>query len=499
MKTKNQQKNKNLLDQILVDRNLRIGIARQSHQWFFNIYFSHYIFYKAAPFHKQMFQLTENQDIKNLVMIAFRGSAKTSIMTVSYPIWAIISGQQKKYVILIGQTQRQAKQLLSNIKKELENNEILLSDMGPFEENQDEWGSYSLVLPWYDARITAVSMEQTIRGMRHKQYRPDLIICDDIEDLNSVRTKEYRDKIYNWITGEVMPAGDQKTRCIFIGNLLHEDCLLMRLKEKIKNNELAGIFKKIPLVDDQKNIAWLGKYPTMKHIEEEKRKIGNEIAYAREFMLRIISDQGKVIYREWIKYYDVIPPTKNNNLRYTALGIDPAISKEDTASYTAMIAAYIYGYENELRIYILPNPVNERLDGPQQLQRAKDLSTTLSRGGRAILYVEDVALQRFLIDTLKNDGYYAEGVPVHGSDKRARLAIISSLIKNGTILFPKKGTELLINQLVNFGIERHNDLADALSVLVLGIIRGNNTKPFAGVMVFNHSTGKFISSYFTDD
>jgi len=30
--------------------------------------------------------------------------------------------------------------------------------------------------------------------MKHMQYRPDLIICDDIEDLQSVKTKEGRDK-----------------------------------------------------------------------------------------------------------------------------------------------------------------------------------------------------------------------------------------------------------------------------------------------------------------
>ena len=45
-----------------------------------------------------------------------------------------------------------------------------------------------------------------------------------------LKTKEGRDKIFQWLTGEIMPIGDTYTKKIFIGNLLHEDCLLMRLK-----------------------------------------------------------------------------------------------------------------------------------------------------------------------------------------------------------------------------------------------------------------------------
>jgi hypothetical protein len=118
---------------------------------------------------------------------------------------------------------------LANIKRELETNELLKADIGPFEEISDEWGSNSIVIPKYGARITVASTEQSIRGLRHGEYRPDLVICDDVEDLNSVKTKEGRDKTFNWLVGEVLPIGDQDTKMVLVGNLLHEDSLLMRL------------------------------------------------------------------------------------------------------------------------------------------------------------------------------------------------------------------------------------------------------------------------------
>lgn len=72
--------------------------------------------------------------------MSFRGSAKSTIMTVSYPIWAIIGKLQKKFIVILSQTQYQARLHLANIKAELESNELLKQDLGPFYEVNEEWG-----------------------------------------------------------------------------------------------------------------------------------------------------------------------------------------------------------------------------------------------------------------------------------------------------------------------------------------------------------------------
>ena len=81
------------------------------------------------------------------------------------------------------------RQHLENLKDEIERNELLRKDLGPFEEREDEWNSSSIVLPLLGARITAASTETSVRGIRHGPHRPQLIICDDIEDLQSVKTR----------------------------------------------------------------------------------------------------------------------------------------------------------------------------------------------------------------------------------------------------------------------------------------------------------------------
>jgi len=84
---------------------------------------------------------------------------------------------------------------------------------------------------------------ELLRGLRHRQYRPDLVIIDDVEDLESVKTKENRDKLWDWFAGEVMPIGDVGTKIVVVGNLLHEDSLMMRLQENIQLGKMDGVYR----------------------------------------------------------------------------------------------------------------------------------------------------------------------------------------------------------------------------------------------------------------
>lgn len=454
---------------MVTNRNFRINLARESHYWFFHFYFPHYVTFQTAEFHRQIFELTEKENIGIAVITAFRGSGKSTLCTLSYPLWAILGKQGKKFIVVLSQTQRQARQYLMNIKRELEQNHLLSSDLGPFKEELDEWGSYSLVLPKYGARITAASSEQSIRGLRHGENRPDLIICDDVEDLVSVKTREGRGKIYDWLTGDVIPAGDKNTRLIVIGNLLHEDSLLMRLKQNITENKLNGTFRAYPLINSDGQILWPGKFASMVEIEELKQATGNDIAWQREYCLRIVPDTDQIIKPEWVQYYDELPSDKEKGYRYTKTGVDLAISEKDSADFTAMVSAKVFGYGKDLKIYILPEIVNIKAEFPKVIERVKELLKHLGNGRPTGAYVESNAYQAAVSQYLAFQNYPITGVISRG-DKRSRAVSITHLIQNGTIRFPKHGAEQLIEQLIYFGVEKHDDLVDAFVLLINKIL-----------------------------
>ena len=463
-----------IIDQIIKDKKVRIRLAHESHELFFSIYLPHYLIHPSAPFHEEFFNVTEDTAIKHAVITAFRGSGKSTVMTFSYPLWSILGKQQKKFILILGHTIYQARIYMKNIKEELESNKLLRADLGPFRE-ENEWQAHSIVIPKYNARITCASYEQGIRGLRHRQYRPDLIICDDVEDLESIKTQESRDKTHKWLTGDVIPTGDQNTKVIIIGNLLHEDCLLMRLKKSMENGQFNGIYREYPFIDESGNVLWQSKFPNQETIDAEKGKVGNEIAWLREYMLKIVAEEGRVSRPEWIKYYGILPDIddEKNQYRYSATGIDLAASQKETAKFTAMVSVRVYGWGNNIEIYILPDPINERLEFPEQVEKAKQISESLGNGCRTPLYIEKAGYQESIIQQLQKENYPAIGVTTAGQDKRARLSVISPLIKNGNVFFPKNGAEKLIQQIVNFGIEKYNDLMDAFSMLIGEIMKDN--------------------------
>lgn len=466
-----------MVNAMVKDRKVRVAITKQSHLHFFHFYFAHYVKYPTADFQREIIHLTEDETINNLYIIAFRGSGKSTLVTTSYPLWAIFGRQQKKFVIIACQTRNQAKQHMMNLRRELETNAILKRDFGPFQEERDEWGSGSLVFSRLNARITVLSTEQSIRGLRHNQYRPDLIICDDVENMDSAKTREGRQKTYQWLTGEVIPAGDLNTKLVIVGNLLHEDSLLMRIARDIVEKKLEGTFRAYPLLNQYGDTLWPGKYPTPRHIDREKMKLGNDIAWRREFMLEIVPAEDQVVHREWIRPYSLAP--HDLKPRLIILGVDLAISEKSTADCTAMVTGIVYGRGDKFKTHITPRYINKRMNFPETIAQLKRQYQIMRPLGPTVIVVEDVGYQRAVIDQLKHDGFNVEGIRVSG-DKRSRLMTVTPMIQRGKFLFAPKGAEEIIEQIVGFGVEKHDDLVDAFTLVAHKAISEDTPAPHFG-------------------
>lgn len=475
MAKRKKSKSEKLFDKVLSDKLMRKVLVRERLEYFFPIYFHKYMQYETADFQKEIFEILETEKIKLAVICAFRGSAKSTIITTAYVLWSILGVQQRKFIVICGQTEQKARQYLVNIKNELLHNELLKKDLGPFTEERNDLGNATaIIIKKLNVKIMISSVEQSIRGMRHGEHRPDLIILDDIEDTNSVKTKEGRDKTFNWLTSEVIPAGEKRTRIIAVGNLLHEDSVLKRLQKKIESDEIThmnGVYREYPIVNHQGSATWPGKYPTQDDIEMERQKTMSETAWSREYLLKIISTEEQVVQPKWIQFYEKM---SLDGFRGIAIGIDLAVSEKNSADYTAMVTGHICGHGKNMMIYIQPNPINARIPFPVQVQYIKSLvATQKQKHYRVKIYIEEVGYQKALVQVLESQKYDVVGVPTGRNDKEARLRLTTPFIKEGRVLFPEKGCEELIMQLTGFGKETHDDLADAFSILVLKVIEEN--------------------------
>ncbi|OGB73681.1 hypothetical protein A3K24_02485 [candidate division Kazan bacterium RIFCSPHIGHO2_01_FULL_44_14] len=474
------------ISQIINNQGMRIEAARDAHLMFFSIYLPHYVQYETADFQKEIFELTQDTKIKTLVICAFRASGKSTLISLSYPLWAIMGKLQKKHILITSKTQDMARRLLESLKAELTDNTLLKADMGPFRSSNTKWGGGTIELSKYKARIVVASVEEGIRGIRYGTYRPDLIICDDVEDLNSVATQDSRDKTYRWFKGDLIPTGDRRTNIVVIGNLLHDDSLIMRLRKEIRESKRDGVFEFYPLIDYDGNCLWPGKYPDEDAINDEKRTVADDIDWSREYLLKIISDAERVVHPEWLHYYDELPnqtPGMNDpKLRYVSMAVDLAISEKESANYTAVVTALVYSGRNGLQINILPGPINRRMDFPTSVQTVIESYKSWTKQHYTVkLCFDSTAYQAAFGQHLKTQGITAEEF-TSKNDKRSRLSTTTALIQTGKVLFPRKGAEELIHQITGFGRERYDDLADAFTMLVLRVMADDKINCNIGIV-----------------
>ncbi|MCE9585610.1 hypothetical protein K8Q94_03260 [Candidatus Nomurabacteria bacterium] len=476
-KRKKENSSDDIFGKILKDQRFRKEVVRNSFEFFFPIYMSQYMEYETAPFHEEMFRILEDDKIKLAVIVAFRGSAKSTLVSTAYVLWSILGVQQKKFIVLCGQTEQKARQHLSNIKEQLLHNELLKKDLGPFEEERNSLGNATaIIIKKLNVKIMICSTEQSIRGARHNQHRPDLIILDDIEDLDSVRTREGRNKTFNWLTGDVIPAGTKKTRIIAVGNLLHEDSVLRRLEKKIERGELKSmnpVFREYPIVDAKGVPLWPSKYPTPESIEAEHEKTMDEIAWLREYMLKIVASEEQIVTLDDIQYYDELPKGKPDRI---CIGVDLAISQKESADFPAFVVLYVYNRGDNLRVYVQPYPFHTKVGVKELLEHLKNsIAAEQVNKVPVKVFMENNGMQEAIVQ-LMQESHDIIGVP-SVTDKASRLRIAAVPIKKKQVFFYNEGCGELIDELVGFGKENHDDLVDAFSISMIQIIEKYGKKP----------------------
>ncbi len=465
------------LFEALKSAKVRRELTRHSIKAYMSVYFHEHMEYNFAPFHQSYFDACEETKFKYVIVSAFRESAKTTVFTTCLPLWSIMGVQKLKFVLIVAKTKDQAERYLENIQIELGKNELLKQDLGPFkiEKNGEgqTWSSTDVDLPYYGARITIVSQNQGYRGIKFGHNRPELIICDDLEDVDSVRSQDIRDKMYRKILADLMPAGHNlRTRFFFIGNIIHEESYLLRLKESLVDKGGEGLFLKIPLLDENGKSRWPEKFPDNK-MEQLRMKVGGTLMFNREYLLMPSSEYEMIVHPKWIKREEELPSGPECRLEEMVIAIDPAFSLKESADFTAVVAAYVYLIRGRYEVHFLPKYLERRLSMPDLIQKLKWFIYKYGQKGKLTIkiIVESNGAQELLASNIEtelseNGDIHVCRVKNHSTDKVGRLQAATFPMERGHVFFPKD-YDYPIRQLLNFheGL-KHDDLPDAISMLI---------------------------------
>ena len=143
----------------------------------------------------------------------------------------------EKIIPIISDTNEQATERLTEIKMELLENERIKHDFGEFEIT----GKEDNLTINSEIKLRALGSGQKVRGLRMRQHRPGLIICDDLENDEAVMSVDRRKKLWKWFMTVLVPAlHPTKGRIFIVGTVLHYDGLLNNLLKKYNGKKYYG-------------------------------------------------------------------------------------------------------------------------------------------------------------------------------------------------------------------------------------------------------------------
>ncbi|MCE5268307.1 MAG: hypothetical protein LLG00_10525 [Planctomycetaceae bacterium] len=167
-----------------------------------------------------------NRGVK-LNVLGPRGGAKSTIGTLCLPLRAAVENYEP-YIWIVSDTKHQACGHLDNIKAELADNPLLAHDFPAAFARAPKCRSNVIVLA-NGATIEALGTGQRVRGRRRRQYRPTLIVCDDLQNDSHIRSALQRDHSSSWFHSALMKAGVTRTNVLNLATALHRDALALEL------------------------------------------------------------------------------------------------------------------------------------------------------------------------------------------------------------------------------------------------------------------------------
>lgn len=286
----------------------------------------------TPDFHRECWALYCS-DEQSAGAIAPRDHAKSTALTFDFTLSAAVT-RWADYIIIIGSTEDKAAEQLSNISDELHNNQELREAfaISHFETDQKT----EIIVCCDDGhkfRILARGAEQKIRGAMWKGKRPNLIVCDDMEDDEQVESVERRKKFRRWFFRAAKQSLSKTGKIRVHGTILHEDSLLNRLR---KNRMWSFRFYKAhESYDDFSHILWPQRWTEQQLRDKQKEfeEDGDATGYAQEF-LNDPSDRNDTYLRE-SQFRPMTDADKEIEKLYYA-GCDFAVSKADHANRTSL-------------------------------------------------------------------------------------------------------------------------------------------------------------------
>ena len=445
---------------------------------------------KPTPqFHRELWDYCCS-DHSLVAIAAPRGHAKSTAVTHAYTLAAVLF-READFVVLVSDTELQAVQFLNDIKMELYENQKLRSLFKVTDIYKDAEREIRFKMGPDNHRVRIMARgasggSGSVRGFKWRGKRPNLIICDDMENDEAVSNEERRDKFRNWFYGALIPALSDNGQIRLVGTVLHFDSLLERLmpettgdeaqytvKENLKEYSLdkkrawhSIKYRAHTDFDDFQDILWPEKFneERLTKLKNDFVKQGISEGYAQEYLNYPIHE-GDAFFRK----NDFVPMAEDDfdlaKVYYAA--IDFAISEKDKRSYSVITV----GGVDDTGVLHIVDVIRQRMDAKQIIE---EMMAVQIRYQPDLFVVEEGALKKaigpFLKDEMLKTGIFINLHPmVPYRDKLSRARAIQGRMRQGGVHFDTEAEWFpsFEQELLRFDRGQYDDQVDSIAWLGL--------------------------------
>lgn len=473
----------------------------------------------APDFHEMLTGMLDELSNENITKrVAYsvpRGHAKSAYLSNMFPVHQLVFGL-RRYILIISETLGMSRKFVEWINDQLKFNKLLREDFGELvntplnRDLTDNKDSFETINGCF---VQASSLGGQLRGSRYKSYRPDLVICDDLESSKNTNTLDLRTKNEEWFNKIIIPIGDvTRTAIIYMGTLVHATGLLPHVMKRadfdgkmfsaiVEEPERQDLWDEFEeMYRDQENpnrledathfyeshkaemdkgakTLWNDRFPYYK-LMMEKVNIGSR-AFGSEFLNKPIDDETAIFKSSYFQYFDDkdLYDAGGRPLPLDVYGFwDIAIGKNANSDYNAIVTLgrdRRTGVIYVLDAYAKKEPMHVSLRVAEQ---------KIAEYGHKVFGVETIQAQydmfRQLRENVTKRGLYRtrmKAINPRGK-KEDRIMTLEPLFENGTIRM-KRSQRLLIEQLQQFLNHDNDDLPDALASAV-DLCGGNRRRTF---------------------
>ena len=435
-----------------LDKVSQIREKALSDLYFFSKDILNYDLIRKQP-HQELCDFLEREKKSKKLILLPRGSFKSTIVTISYPLWKLIKDPNLR-ILISSETYIQSKTFLTAIKNHISDNETFKTIFGDQKKEDSVWRQEEITV----AGRTKVAREPSIAtsgvGQTRVGFHYDIIILDDVVSNNNINTPEQIKKIiehYKLLLSILEPGG----LLIIVGTRYSFADLYHHIEE-----EEASTFDILirGAIDDDGKLYFPSRLT--KSFLDAQRKAQGSLHFANQYLNKCIDDGSAMFRVDWVRFYRESPQGLN-----VFMLIDPASTATRTSDFTGIV---ICGVDHNSNIFIIEAINNKSTIGEMvNLIFNKVVQYDINLSGTVAL--ETNANQQtykyiFSEEMNKRNFYFpiTELKPSSIKSKAMRIKGLQPYFENGKIYLKKDQTDLY-HQIVMYPRTKHDDLIDALS------------------------------------